>query len=285
MLNKYDYLDVFAYIEEMAYTISAEYKRNFICAYITEAYKQLNVKLENIKASLSTINYRYRQSENKTDEYLLKELNDEFSYIHVKFEKDDSFKGRLKYPISGIISAEADPFDDILVIISDRFLDIIKNLNKDINDRAINNLVEDLMKIYSHEYTHLNQFDRQNILINGIDKQEITDNYKIKKYLSHPREIDAHARETAVELLLSGKSVKELSEMLIDITKEEMLISLSRIYGMYWSSFNKFNTYKLKNDNEIFNKYKKKILEFLQQDKNTINKNSLIFMLKSKQKN
>ena len=85
--------------------------------------------------------------------------------------------------------------------------------------------------------------------------------------------------------MLTGKTINELKQIIKNLFNDEKLISLSRVFGQYWYLFSKFshmNTYPFKNDNNILLNLKKKILEFLDMDKDKINKNSLIALLKQK---
>lgn len=277
MFNNISFLDIMNYLDYFAQNISSVYKRNFIKNILTETYNPLNITVDMIKNSILTVNYEIKQINNSKNYEIIKLLNDEFQYIHVKFIENNTYKGAYKYQNSGIIYAETDTFENIEIYVSEIFINKIKALRKE----DLNTLTEDLIKIYNHEYTHKQQIHSQKVDIEGFDVSTINNVIKTKEYLSHIREIDAHARETAAELLLTGKSVKDLKD-LIKNNKEDTLVTISRVFRMYWSAFNKFNKYPLKNDLSVFKNYKKKIIEFLDQDKDVLNKNSLIYLLKNK---
>ena len=279
--------ELFNYAVLAANTIHSTYLLAFQKNYLTEAYEPLNITPKNIQSSLATIAYEYQSSNNKNDDFLLDLLNKEFGYIHIEFRLINNNSKRLKYPTSGIISAEADINDTIIIYITEMFLNLVRNLDLDIDsDKVSRTLTEDLMKIYSHEYTHEHQLEKQKVLVPGIDQTQIDEIQKIKKYLKHPREIDAHAREISTELLLTGKVVKQLIDLIKDQKSDPILVNLSRVYGLYWSYFNKFSIYNRdfysENDDIVMAKLKEKIVEFLNQDKEVINKNSIIYRLKHK---
>lgn len=154
---------------------------------------------------------------------------------------------------------------------------------------SINNLVEDLMKLYSHEYTHLDQFNSQKEIQPGIDSTKITTPEEVKKYLSNQREIDAHAREVANSLLLIGKTPKEIENLFTTKNGSQTLISLSTIYGLYYDYFGRALWKKTKDwteadkaDMKIFNKFKRRICDFLLLDKGFINKDKLLYTIANK---
>lgn len=227
------------------------------------------------------------EKKNKSGDILLNKLNDAFQHIHIIFKKFLGENVSSKYPRSGIVNGESDPDGYLYIEANNKFLLTFNSVDLAKENRALEYMTEDLMKIYSHEYTHLYQLDKQNVLVPGIDKNslDVTNMYIMKKYLSNQREIDAHAREIAVELLLSGKNLSDLKRMLKNLSSEEKLVSLSRVFGQYWYLFSKFsqaNMYPFKNDDTILLNLKTKTLEFLDIDKNKINKNSLIALLKQK---
>lgn len=285
-MNK-NYIEVTNYLIFNAETIKSKYRRYFLNNYLTEDYRPFNIEPRNVFATLMTVAYEYNRETNKSDNVLLDMLNNAFQYIHVIFKKSPEESVSSKYPRSGIVSGESDPNGYFYIEVNDKFLSTFNSVDLTKENKSLEYMTEDLMKIYGHEYTHLYQLDKQKVLVPGIDKNDldVTDIFTIKKYLSHQREIDAHAREIAVELLLTGKTVNELKQIIKNLFNDEKLISLSRVFGQYWYLFSKFshmNTYPFKNDNNILLNLKKKILEFLDMDKDKINKNSLIALLKQK---
>lgn len=289
MFDKNIYLESLNYIYLSNETIKTKYILNLLHNSLIETYSKLDIKPQNIKASLLTILYQCKQEGDLSNDHIIDLLNTEFLKINMTFNIDISNK-KLIYPRSGIIEANA--YEDGLLEINIKpvFLDILRSIDlTKTSNQFLNWIVEDLMKVYSHEYTHKNQFEKQEKRIPGINSNDITNKAQTKKYLSHQREIDSHAREAATELLLSGKSANVITDYFLSQSGDEQLIRLSKNYGIYWQLFGLSNYTKSKTkqdlkDIQIFNKFKKRIYDFLLLDKEFINKDDLITILKNKKK-
>lgn len=282
------YIENIEYIYLTIETISAKYRQNLINNILNESYKNLDLTPESIKASLYVILYQCKHDNDFSINYLLDLLNTEFLKANITFIYEPGLNMKLKYARSGIIKAETD--STIYVYVNTEFFEILQNANLTTRHNiSINNLVEDLMKLYSHEYTHLDQFDLQKEVQPGIDSTKITTPDEVKKYLSNQREIDAHAREVANSLLLMGKTPKEIENLFTTKSGSQTLISLSTIYGLYYDYFGRALWKKTKDwteadkaDMKIFNKFKKRICDFLLLDKKFINKDKLIYTIANK---
>lgn len=282
------YIENIEYIYLTIETISAKYRQNLINNILNENYKDLDLTPESIKASLYVILYQCKHDNDFSINHLLDLLNTEFLKANITFIYEPSLNIKEKYARSGIIKAETN--STIYVYVNTEFFEILQNANLVIRHNiSINNLVEDLMKLYSHEYTHLDQFNLQKEIQPGIDSTKITTPEEVKKYLSNQREIDAHAREVANSLLLIGKTPKEIENLFTTRSGSQTLISLSTTYGLYYDYFGRALWKKTKDwteadkaDMKIFNKFKKRICDFLLLDKKFINKDKLIYTIANK---
>nr|DAP54578.1 MAG TPA: hypothetical protein [Caudoviricetes sp.] len=282
------YIENIEYIYLTIETISAKYRQNLINNILNESYKNLDLTPESIKASLYIILYQCKHDNDFSINHLLDLLNTEFLKTNITFIYEPSLNMKLKYARSGIIKAETD--NVIYIYVNTEFFEILQNANLITRHNiSMNNLVEDLMKLYSHEYTHLDQFNLQKEIQPGIDSTKITTPEEVKKYLSNQREIDAHAREVANSLLLIGKTPKEIENLFTTKNGSQTLISLSTIYGLYYDYFGRALWKKTKDwtetdkaDMKIFNKFKKRICDFLLLDKKFINKDKLLYTIANK---
>lgn len=282
------YIENIEYIYLTIETISAKYRQNLINNILNESYKNYELTPESIKASLYVILYQCKHDNDFSINHILDLLNTEFLKADITFIYESYSNLKLKYARSGIIKAETDSV--IYLYVSAEFFEILQNANLTTRHNiAINNLIEDLMKIYSHEYTHLEQFNSQKEIQHGIDSTKITTPEEVKKYLSNQREIDAHAREAANSLLLTGKTPKEIENLFTTRSGSLTLISLSTVYGLYYDYFGRALWKKTKDwteadkaDMKIFNKFKRRICDFLLLDKGFINKDKLLYTIANK---
>lgn len=286
--------DLDYYIENINYiyltieTISAKYRQNLINNILAENYRDLELTPESIKASLYVILYQCKHDNDFSIEHILDLLNTEFLKAKITFIYEPHPNIKLKYTRSGIIKAETD--NVIYIYVNADFFEILQNADLITRHNImINNLVEDLIKLYSHEYTHVDKFNSQKKIQPGIDSNSITTPEETKKYLSHQKEIDAHAREVANSLLLTGKTAKEIENLFTTRNGSQTLISLSNTYGLYYDYFgtalwkkNKDITEDDKQDLKIFNKFKRRICDFLLLDRKFINKDKLIYTIANK---
>lgn len=282
------YIENIEYIYLTIETISAKYRQNLINNILNENYKNYELTPESSKASLYVILYQCKYDNDFSIDHILDLLNTEFLKANITFIYEPHSNLKLKYARSGIIKAETDSV--IYLYVSAEFFEILQNANLITrHDIAINGLVEDLMKIYSHEYTHLEQFNSQKEIQQGIDSNKITTPEEVKKYLSNQREIDAHAREAANSLLLTGKTPKEIENLFTTRSGSLTLISLSTVYDLYYDYFGRALWKKTKDwteadkaDMKIFNKFKRRICDFLLLDKSFINKDKLLYTIANK---
>ena len=228
-----------------------------------EAYNTLSVSSKNIEASLNLI---ATTADYKTSKEILDRLNTEFLKINVCFEETDKAMPQ-KYPDSGIVYAEADLL--IYVYVNKRFFDILNKKDKSL----IKQLSEDIFKIYSHEITHVEQNQKQKINQPTLLPPQNSSLSERDRYLSNVQEIDAHAREVASALLLKNIDKKEIEKLLtthsgaLDLSKQNKTFSLYyQTYGICLNIPRKALDSDTKWRVKIFNRFKKRICDFLMLD-------------------
>lgn len=244
--------------------------------HLNEAYKPLGIDPNKIKSSLLSLLYSNRERiDNLSDNELLDILNDEFIKARIIFvpilESDKRIELKPKYKESGLIYAETDYLVEIYV--SDRFFEILRKADIDNNDSSIIKLANDIYSLYSHEATHINQTDLEKVPQRGIDPNTIDTPAKEHLYLGQIREIAAHAREVANQLLLTNKTPKEIEILLTTTAGNNYLKDNYPIYKRYWDAFGiAKNIAKASRDKDaknriyIFNRFKKYLVYFLKTD-------------------
>ena len=245
---------------------------------LLETYNPLSVSSKNIESSLNLI---ATTSNNKTSKEILDMLNTEFLKINVCFEETDKTMPQ-KYPESGIVYAEADLL--IYVYVNKRFFNIIESKNTTL----INQLSKDIFKIYSHEITHVEQNQKQKINQPTLLPPQNSSLSERDRYLSNVREIDAHAREVATALLLKNFDKKEIEKLLTTHKGSLELSKQNKEFSIYYQTYGIcLNIPRKAWDNDtkwrikIFNRFKKRICDFLMLDINFILKEDYFLRITS----
>lgn len=277
-------LETYLYIDLITETVDYVYSRYLTNNILNEAYIPLNITANNFKASILTALYEYKHLTDMTQDKLLEILNKKFERLSISFEKSNELK--CKYPMSGIVRADCYNTGDIVIQVNQTFFNILENTKIDGTPTTkLNQVVEDLYTLYSHEYTHKYQFNVGNNNLKGLNINNLTNTEETKKYLSNSQEIDAHAREAAVELLLSGMSLFDIKALFTNPKNNEKLANMSKAFGKYWYLFaNKPNSFiKIKpEDNKTFNSFKSSTYNFLNLDANNVSKKDLISLIRNK---
>ena len=277
-------LETFLYIDLLSETIDYVYHRYLTNNFLNEDYKPLDINAQNFKASILTALYEYNHNNDKSENKLINLLNEKFEKINMSFKKSNA--QNAKYPTSGIVRADCYDSGDIIVQINQMFFDILINTPIDgTPTNRLNILIEDLFKIYGHEYTHRCQFNVSNNNLKGLNINTLNDIKETKSYLSNPQEIDAHAREAAIELLLSGMTISDIKSLFNMSENNEKLAHVSKTFAKYWYLFAKkpYSEIEIKpTDIKTFNSFKQNIYKFLELDSNNINKQDLIKLIRSK---
>lgn len=258
-------------------TIHAKYVDNYLLgSCLKETYKKLDLTEDNIKNSILTIIYNCKKLNKKiTDQDLLDFINTEFLKANMHFILLNTIPQnmQLKYKNSGIIYAEINN-DMIDIYISPDFLKLFKKIAIIQKSKELDIITHDLFDIYSHEQTHSEQLSKQKINIPGFNANNITTISQKRTYLSHPRELDAHARELATELLQDNQNFNNIVSMLK--TNSNYLTNY-QIYKDYFSLFGRY-----KNNvqyQKVFNKFKRRIIDFVLLDESYLDKPELIYTI------
>jgi len=280
-------ISVLSYIED---TIESLYENMIIHSMILkETYNELKLTPENIKASIIKVIYNCRKLNEIDDEDIIDNLNSEFLKANIEFGTNSPYNSKPRYPNSGILNSDADSDGIIRIYVNSRFIFIVKNLNILSTDIQFNQLIEDLYKIYTHEITHIDQFNKQEKIQPGINPDELQTSYQNLKYLASYQEIDARARELANTLLLEGKTFEDIKEM---FKNYKSLLKYTE-FKIYWMNFGIYNLLskenltqdKLKDINQrinVFKKFKRRVFDFILLDKKYVNKGHLIYTINKK---
>lgn len=273
-------------------TIEAKYDRHLASFFIlNEEYEELKLTPNNIKASFIKVIYNCQKLNVSANDEVIDHLNSEFLKGNIEFILNSPYINSIpKYPNSGILNSDADSNGLISIYVNNKFINILKNLDLTKENKQFNELIEDTFKSYSHEITHTNQFSKQVNLQNGIDPNEIKTNLQNLKYLADYREIDSRARELATTFLLEGKTFDDIKNMFE--TDSKKLLKYKDYYN-YWINFgykklipNKGLTRKQKQDKKkaisVFNRFKRRVFDFILLDKKYINKGNLIYTINNK---
>jgi len=274
------YLEKISIISRESNTISYLYEMKLRYALYESLQKQpLLEKYSEIKLSPSIIYntllkliYNYRLNSIPKDK-LLDTLNTEFLKVNICFEMNES-NAIPRYPDSGIVWADTNTL--VYIYVNDIFLDILSNTDILKPSKDFDNLVHDLFNMYSHEITHDYQ---QNSTKKLLPAPDITNR---KEYLSHPWEIDAHARELASRLLRQYKDISQIIDLLNSNSKK---LLNDNIWEEYYSNFGAYTLESTRKQHEkerlwrinIFNKFKKRIYDFLLLDQKFLGESSKIY--------
>lgn len=283
-------IDLIGYtINNLRYT----YLQHCLFSNLNEAYTPLNTTPYNFKASLITVIQAIQTNNIININDIIDELNKEFLFANILFDykKKSIYNYRPKYKKEGIIDGAGNK-DGLNITVNDTFINILTNPTVLTKQTQLDDIAEALFLMYSHETTHEDQTDKEKIPQVGINIHSNMDDEEIKAYYSNIREIASHAREVADQLLLTGKSLKEIEQLLTTWKGTNYLCSHNKVFLQYYMLFGiglrlqksewKDTTEK---DLEIFNRFKKYITYFLRLDIQFINKNPILYLLKNKPKN
>lgn len=232
---------------------------NFLlyCNGLTEEYHDLSFTKNDTINSLKLV----RDEINDKDE-ILDALNDEFLSVGVYFKENKNSGQTPIYKCAGIVSGEYIPKEPFLYIyVNDTFIDNFLNNQFEV-------LADAIVAISTHEDTHRQQDSLSRGKIKGTPDEAFPINTaeKVKIYLGNPAEIDAHAREAAMNfynLRLGGK------ELLNKIKNKDKVLLSSRAYFQYWSAFGIMTNCKDKLDEDgkqrlkIWKRFLKRIIAYL----------------------
>ena len=257
---------------------------------LKEAYSSLNTIPNNFKSSL-IVAIKSIQSNNISDQSdIIDELNKEFLFVNVTFEyKEKSQYGyRPKFEKVGIIDGMGDK-SGVEITVNDTFINLLRNPDILNDQNTLNTITEALFSLYGHETTHEEQTNKEKIPVPAPNIHPNMTEDEVKAYYSNTREIASHAREVADRLLLSGKSLKDIEQLLTTWKGTTALCAQDKTFLQYYTLFGiglrlpkaswKDTTEK---DLEIFNRFKKYITYFLRLDIQFINKNTIPYLLKNK---
>ena len=229
-------------IQLCEYTLSFLYTNNLQKQKLNlkETYSKLEINEQNIYASLFSIIYNCKYNNLMKDDQILDMLNTEFSKINIRFIKTNTNTPFSSHPNEGIIQSETEK-NQMYITVSPKFFNLIQTAS--INNDILNDLAKAIFSEYTHEYTHLYQINNEKIPQSNIeikDMQTLDDN---RTYLKHPREVDANARQFANELLMSGKSIHDIFNL---ITSK---VNSSHLYLMKYLPYKKYyNVFGITND-------------------------------------
>lgn len=268
-------------------TIESVYDYHLIySAILNEEYSELKFDQNNFRASIIKVIHNCRKLNQTTYEDIINHLNSEFLKANITFAEDFSFR-RPKYPKSGIVYGEGG--DEIYLYVNKKFMNIIRSVNITTSDQTFNTLVEDLFQAYIHETTHEDQYNKQPVKQPGIDPDSLQTSAENLKYLSNPIEIDARARELATKLLLEGKTFEQVKEMFNahkPMLKYEEYMSYWMRFGIYTKMTNRDMNRKRRQEKQkniaIFNRFKRRVFDFILLDRKYVNKGNLIYTLNNK---
>ena len=268
----------FAFDSSLENTLKSIYLEWLSSQTLLETYSPLSVSSKNIEASLKLI---ATTSEFKSSKEILDKLNTEFLKINVCFEETDKAIPQ-KYPDSGIVYAEADLL--VYIYVNKKFFNIIESKDSSL----INQLSKDIFKIYSHEITHVEQNQKQRVNQPTLLPPQNSSLSERNRYLSNVREIDAHAREVATSLLLKDFDKKEIEKLLTTHKGSLELSKQNKEFSIYYQTYGIcLNIPRKAWDNDtkwrikIFNRFKKRICDFLMLDINFILKEDHFLRLTS----
>ena len=268
----------FAFDSSLENTLKSIYLEWLSSQTLLETYSPLSVSSKNIEASLKLI---ATTSEFKSSKEILDKLNTEFLKINVCFEETDKAIPQ-KYPDSGIVYAEADLL--VYIYVNKKFFNIIESKDSSL----INQLSKDIFKIYSHEITHVEQNQKQRVNQPTLLPPQNSSLSERNRYLSNVREIDAHAREVATSLLLKDFDKKEIEKLLTTHKGSLELSKQNKEFSIYYQTYGIcLNIPRKAWDNDtkwrvkIFNRFKKRICDFLMLDINFILKEDYFLRLTS----
>ena len=224
------------------YTLSFLYTNNLQKQKLNlkETYSKLEINEQNIYASLFSIIYNCKYNNLMKDDQILDMLNTEFSKINIRFIKTNTNTPFSSHPNEGIIQSETEK-NQIYIIVSPKFFNLIQTAS--INNDILNDLAKAILSEYTHEYTHLYQINNEKIPQSNIEIKDIQTSNDNRTYLKHPREVDANARQFANELLMSGKSIHDIFNL---ITSK---VNSSHLYLMKYLPYKKYyNVFGITND-------------------------------------
>lgn len=232
---------------------------NFLlyCNNLTEEYHDLSFTKNDTINSLKLV-----RDEINNKEDVLDALNDEFLSVGIYFKQLKTSEYTPIYKQAGIIYGEYIPREPFLYIyVNDGFID-------NFLENKFEVLADAIVAISTHEDTHR----QQNSLSGGKIKGTLDEVFpintaeKVKTYLGNPAEIDAHAREAAMNFYNLGLGGKEL---LNKIKNKDKVLFVSRAYSQYWSAFGIMTNCKDKLDEDgrqrlkIWKRFLKRIIAYL----------------------
>lgn len=248
---------------------------------LNEIYSKLELTPESFESTIKIVAHKVKLfGKEITKDEILDKLNSEFVKCNVGFIENEEVYGSLKYPESEIVKAEADNF--IYIYVNDTFFEIIKSEDND----KLSKLAQDLFIIYTHEISHVEQNQKQKVVQSGITISNQDDEQERILYLSNLREIDAHAREVANELLYMDLSPKEIEQLLTTHEGSKLLCQKSRVYKLYYYTFGVCLTIpskswdrEIKNKIKVFNHFKRRICDFLKLDIRYVDQKPLKYLM------
>ena len=203
---------------------------NFLykCAGLYEAYVDLTFTKDEVINSLKSVLYSIDEF-NPQD--VLDDLNEEMLNVGILLlpYSNKSKYISVKYPKAGIVNGKFDPESQLICMyINDTFFKQLQSENFEILANAI-------IECSTHEDTYKQQIKNSNGKAKGID---INNKFKTKKeiqeYLVNFGEIDAHARETAIQLLNQNYSGIEIGQMINNRNKSLLAYPSYKLYYTYF---------------------------------------------------
>lgn len=253
-------------------TISSWYFNKYYL--LNEAYNNLSLTRLNIQRSLETVYVDVLTSQDLSDKNILNHLNTEFLKVNIIFEKDNpSLKIKPAYPECGINRGE-NINGIIYLYVNDKFFELFK-VDFDKGEFDFYQASQDIMTMYTHEYTHEHQYNNQAKHPDSIETDNAIDNQI--KYLSNIYEIDAKAREFAAILKQTPMSQQDILNEINKGQKSEF-ITLD-IFNIYFKLFgihkNMLKVYPKGSKNyireeqkvNVWNRFIRKTIDFFLLDK------------------
>lgn len=261
--------------------ISIKYRKICDGRLLEESYDPIEFDYVSFKASIMVIVGELKEKGEFDFDDLLEALNTEFLKANVEFVRYEGGSDFPKYYNDGIVKGGSDR-GIIYIFVNDKFFENLKDVNVTEDGKEIDSLVSNLYSLYAHEFTHLQQMDKEKAEVPGIDLSQLSGDKLAFKYLGNPREIDAHAREFAM-WLLSRYDVKDIDTLFLEKEKNKEL-QQSLNYSMYYKIFgnngsrsNKENRWK----KSIFRKFLKRTYDFLLLDKRFLKEEKVLKELQS----
>ena len=203
---------------------------NFLykCAGLYEAYVDLTFTKDEVINSLKSVLYNIDKF-NYQD--VLDNLNEEMLNVGIVFllYSNELKHINVKYPKAGIVNGKFDPESQLIYMyINDTFF-------KQLQLENFETLANVIIECSTHEDTHKQQIKNSNGKTRGIDiNNEFKTKKEIQEYLMNFGEIDAHARETAIQLLNQNYSGVEIGQM---INNRDKILLTYPSYKLYYTYF------------------------------------------------